>query len=146
MSWYDASRDNWGPVRRRMEDFKLSVPVAGPRGEMSADFRDIIRVAAQLGATRLRDEMPVYTEKTAVAILRWHANCRIGMAIQIASARHLLDRISIVRHGHVGGSVDRAAERATFGPGGPSSTVDGYHTAHYANFIGDTPWRDIGLE
>lgn len=144
--WYEASPQNWGAVRRRLAEFRLRGCVAGPRGEISADFRKVIKEAAALGAVRLRDRLPVENPRMAEAVLRWHANCRIGMAIQKASARHLLDRIAMVRRGgRADDGANDAATSATFGSEGPDAAVDAHRTVHYADHTGATPWRDIGV-
>lgn len=145
--WYEQSPQNYGPVRRRLAEFRLRACAAGPRGEVSPDFRQLIKDAAAIGATRLSDRLPVGNPQAAAAVLRWHANCRIGMAIQKASARHLLDRIAMVRRGgRTEDGADDAATATTFGSGGPGAAVDAYRTAHYADHTGATPWRDVGVD
>jgi len=37
--WYEESVERHGPVRRRLAEFKLAAAAAGPRGEISRDFR-----------------------------------------------------------------------------------------------------------
>ena len=86
-------------------------------------------------------QIPVASDQTARAVMQWYAECCIGMAIQKASARHLIDRIATLRRRGLG---DDNATRTTFGPDGPAEAADAYRTSRYGSYNGATPWRDIG--
>ena len=130
-------------MRKRLAEFTLRVAVAGPRGEVSADFLRLLDEAAEIGALRLHDQLPVDSPQTASAIMRWHARMRIGIACQRAGARHLLARLNTVcRRGVDEDAAAATAARASFGPDGPDGACDAYRTMHYADFAAGA-WREV---
>ena len=143
-AWYRVEA-HWGPVRRRLAEFELHGLVGGPRGELSGEFARLVKRVAAIGASRIGSQLPVASGTTADAILMWHATCRLGIAIQRASAEHLLDRIGYATPGGAHQAAYDAARDATFGMDGPSGVADRYRDTRYATASSSSPWLDAGM-
>lgn len=144
MSWYQEEA-HWGPVRRRLDEFKLLGLVAGPRGELSSDFVSAVTQIAAIGAMRIGNQVPVASGTQVSTILRWHALCRLGKAAQRASAQHLLDRLGYATRGGAQRDAYDTATAATFGPDGPAAVTDSWRDTFYGDAGSATPWSDSGM-
>ena len=139
-AWYEESPQNHGPVRRRLEEYELCAMVGGPRGEMSKGIVQLVRRAAAVGASRMGAALPVTDPTTAEHILRWHATCRLGMAIQRSSAEHLLERVCYAQEG---GAWRTAYDAGRAQTGDLSGMADSYRDTFFSAASG-TPWREVG--
>jgi hypothetical protein len=143
-SWYDDPAHH-GPVRRRLEEFKLYGLVVGPRGECSKGLVHLVERACAIGAINLGDEIPVATTTSAESFLRWHVYRCIGMTTQRAMAQHLLDRLHYAQPGGVTRArTDARAREASFGYGGIYAAYDEYRDSRFGNAGARADRQDYG--
>ena len=125
-AWY---RDpaHFGPIRRRLQQLRLHGLVAGPRGEISSDFTALIKKAIDVGLPRMNSLIATQSYNAQKAMVTWHSNCRIGMAIQRCSARHVLERIGYAGvYGQARAAYDDVRISAY-----ASDMMDAYHDMQY---------------
>jgi hypothetical protein len=130
----DPPQSEWGPVRTRLNEYKVLGLAFGAHGELSPDLVALTKRCASAAASRRRHELPIGGLRSLEGLIRWQYSCRLGMAAQRAHAEHLRDRIAIALPGCAQNrATNPAANVDAFGRGGLPDVMENFRNTMFTN-------------
>ena len=148
MAWHGEPVNVVGPMEQRLMGFRdpcVTPLVFGWWGEINSEFDDLLKHAANVGASRVWQPMLAASRAKAEGILLWNLRRRTGCEALRANVQHLMDRSAFITGDAAAAAARRDRAMSSHFQGGDPGSVGQAHSMSRSNHgaRGDGAWQRV---